>query len=334
MMAIALCVGEPAGIGPELVVKAAQRPWTRPLVALGDPDLLLQTAERLQMPLQLLEENAQQSLEAPGTLRLRSIRLPRPAVAGTLDPQNSAAMVACIDGASEGCLNGRYAAMVTAPVHKAAINQGGIPFSGHTERIAELAGVARVVMLLVAGSLRVALATTHLPLRAVADAIEAEGLTQRLRILHQGLQRWFDLPAPRIAVLGLNPHAGEDGLLGREEIEVIGPVINALKEEGLILSGPWPADTAFVAERLQQFDAVMAMYHDQGLPVLKHAGFGHAVNVTLGLPFLRTSVDHGTALDLAGRGVANPGSLYAAIELAIAGCSGQPIVASGETTDV
>ena len=174
-------------------------------------------------------------------------------------------MVACIDGASEGCLNGRYAAMVTAPVHKAAISQGGIPFSGHTERIAELAGVARVVMLLVAGALRVALATTHLPLRAVADAIEAEGLTQRLRILHQGLQRWFDLPAPRIAVLGLNPHAGEDGLLGREEIEVIGPVINALKEEGLTLSGPWPADTAFVAERLPQFDAVMAMYHDQGL---------------------------------------------------------------------
>lgn len=313
---IALCVGEPAGIGPELVVRAAQRAWPLPLVALGDPDLLRNTAASLGLPLRLHEDRPVRPA-APSELHVQPVTLSESVHAGRLNPSNSAAMVECIDRAARGCLSGEFAAMVTAPVHKAAINSGGIAFSGHTERIAELAGIERVVMLLVAGALRVALATTHLPLRAVADAIEPEGLSQRLRILDAGLRRWFGLSAPRIAVLGLNPHAGEDGLLGREEIDTIIPVINALRSEGLSLSGPWPADTAFVARRLNDFDAVMAMYHDQGLPVLKHAGFGNAVNVTLGLPFLRTSVDHGTALDLVGSGRADPGSLYAAIELAM-----------------
>ncbi len=317
MTPIALCVGEPAGIGPELVVQAAQRPWPLPLLAIGDPQLLTATASRCGLPLQLRPADQASRPAEPGSLYLAPVTLPEPAAAGRLNVRNSAAMVACIDQATDGCLRGDYAAMVTAPVHKAAINQGGIAFSGHTERIAERCAVDRVVMLLVAGSLRVALATTHLPLRAVADAIESEGLRARLQILDAGLRRWFALPAPRIGVLGLNPHAGEDGLLGREEIEVITPVIESLRAAGLQLSGPWPADTAFVQTRLSDFDAVMAMYHDQGLPVLKHAGFGAAVNVTLGLPFLRTSVDHGTALDIAGRDKADPGSLYAAIELAM-----------------
>jgi len=316
MSAIALCVGEPAGIGPELVVRAAQRRWPLPLIAIGDPDLLERTAHNLRLPLSLRQSRTVAS-STPGELVVAAVTLDAPVQAGQLDPRNAAAVVACIDHAIEGCLSGEFAAMVTAPVHKAVINQGGIAFSGHTERIAERSGVKRVVMLLVAGSLRVALATTHLPLREVADAIEAAGLRERLEILNRGLQRWFDLAQPRIGVLGLNPHAGEDGLLGREEIEIISPVIQALNAQGLSLTGPWPADTAFVARRLADFDAVMAMYHDQGLPVLKHAGFGKAINVTLGLPFLRTSVDHGTALDLAGHGSADPGSLYAAIDLAM-----------------
>jgi len=316
MKAIALSVGEPAGIGPELVVRAAQRAWPLPLVAIGDPDLLAATANGLRLPL-VMRDPGDSTPAKPGELAVLPIPLQVAAQPGQLDPRNAAAVVACIDRATQGCLSGEYAAMVTAPVHKAVINQGGIAFSGHTERIAKLAGVDRVVMLLVAGSLRVALATTHLPLRAVADAIEGPGLSQRLRILSEGLQRWFGLATPHMAVLGLNPHAGEDGHLGDEEIRIITPVIQALQAEGLSLSGPWPADTAFVARRLSEFDAVMAMYHDQGLPVLKHAGFGTAVNVTLGLPFLRTSVDHGTALDLAGHGTADPGSLYASINLAM-----------------
>ena len=235
---------------------------------------------------------------------------------GTLDPGNAEYVLDTLREATSQILAGHAAAMVTGPVHKGVINDAGIAFSGHTEFLAELAGVDRVVMMLVAGGLRVALATTHLPLRAVPEAVTAAGLRETLRIIQHDLTSRFGIVRPRIAVLGLNPHAGEGGHLGSEEIDIIEPVVVELKTEGMRLDGPLPADTAFVPRYLERFDAVLAMYHDQGLPVLKHAGFGHAVNVTLGLPFIRTSVDHGTALDLAGTGKADSGSMNAAIELA------------------
>lgn len=235
---------------------------------------------------------------------------------GTLNPANAAYVIETLKRSADCCLAGEAGALVTGPVHKGVINEAGRPFSGHTEFLAECAEVDTVVMLLCAGSLRVALATTHLPLAAVPPAITDGRLDRCLRVLASDLTGRFAIEIPRIAVLGLNPHAGEGGHLGREEIEIITPVIERLRAEGLDLVGPLPADTAFVAERLRGFDAVLAMYHDQGLPVLKYAGFGEAVNVTLGLPFVRTSVDHGTALDIAGRGRAESGSLAAALELA------------------
>jgi len=320
-----LTPGEPAGIGPEIACRLS---LARPeLLMVADPDLLEQTCADLGLGLEiecLDPEEAQSQKPTPGRVRCWPVALRYPSMPGRLDPANASYVLECLERSAEACLSGRAAGLVTGPIHKGVINDAGVPFSGHTEFLAERAGVERVVMLLTAGRLRVALVTTHLPLRDVADAITPERLQTTLEILNRDLIDRFGLERPHIAVLGLNPHAGEAGHLGREEIEVIEPAIAKSRASGLNLSGPLPADTAFLPGQLTAFDAVLAMYHDQGLPVLKHAGFGHSVNVTLGLPFIRTSVDHGTALDLAGQGRADIGSLDAAVELALdlAGQSG------------
>lgn len=308
---LALVPGEPAGIGPELCVRLAQRERQAELIAYADPGTLQAAAEALGLPLALREPGQPTS---PGELALRPVPQARPVRFGQPDPANAAAVVAALEQAAAACLSGDCQGLVTGPVHKATINEGGIAYTGTTELLARQAG-ADVVMMLANPTLRVALATTHLPLRAVPDAVTGEGLARVLRIIHAALRRDFGIAAPRIAVLGLNPHAGEDGHLGREEIDVIIPCLQALRAEGLDLAGPLPADTAFLPSKLAGFDAVLAMYHDQGLPVLKHAGFEQAVNITLGLPYPRVAVDHGTALELAGRGTADPSSLYAAVAL-------------------
>ncbi|MCX7032928.1 MAG: 4-hydroxythreonine-4-phosphate dehydrogenase PdxA [Arenimonas sp.] len=308
---LALVPGEPAGIGPELCVRLAHRGCAADLVAFADPDALLSAAAAIGLPLRLREPG---QACGPGELALQPVPQARPTRFGHADPANAAAVVRALHDAGAACLAGDYQGLVTGPVHKASINDGGIAYTGTTELLATQAG-AEVVMMLASPTLRVALATTHLPLRAVPDAITANGLARTLRVLHAALVRDFGLPAPRIAVLGLNPHAGEDGHLGREEIDTLIPVLQALRAQGMDLVGPLPADTAFLPGKLAGFDAVLAMYHDQGLPVLKHAGFEQAVNITLGLPYPRVAVDHGTALELAGRGVADPSSLFAAADL-------------------
>jgi 4-hydroxythreonine-4-phosphate dehydrogenase len=313
--ALALSVGEPAGIGPELCLAIAARPWPARLAAFGPLALLQETAARLALPVTVQAVSEPRPHRA-GELQVIDVPLAAPVRPGHPDTRNTGTVLEVLRRAAHACLEGRFDALVTAPVHKAVINEAGHPFSGHTEFLAGLCG-GRPVMLLVAGSLRVALATTHLPLAKVPGAITAEGLEAVLRVLHQDLRAKFGIRAPRILVAGLNPHAGEGGHLGDEEIRVIAPVLARLCAEGLQLEGPLPADTLFTPQRLAGADAVLAMYHDQGLPVLKYAGFGSAVNVTLGLPLLRTSVDHGTALDIAGTGKADPGSLVAAIGLAI-----------------
>ena len=316
---IAITLGEPAGVGPELVARLAQRSWSAELVAVGDLALLAERAAPLGLPLSIrpLDASRAPRPHEPGELVGLEVPLATRAQPGVLEPRNAAAVVAMLDAALDLCRGGVCAALVTAPVHKAVINDAGIPFRGHTEHLAARLGIADPVMMLMAGHLRVALATTHLALRAVPDAIDRRRLSAVLTVLDHDLRARFGIPRPRIAVLGLNPHAGEGGHLGREELEVIGPTLDTLRAAGLALRGPLPADTAFTPAALAECDAVLAMYHDQGLPVLKHAGFGHAVNVTLGLPILRTSVDHGTALDLAGTGRADPGSLEAALETAL-----------------
>lgn len=308
---LALVPGEPAGIGPELCVRLAQRRHDADFVAYADPGALLAAASALGLPLLLREPGAACQ---PGELALHPVPQSRPTRLGHADPANAAAVIASLLQAGQACLSGELQGMVTGPVNKASINAGGIAYSGTTELLAGQAGT-EVVMMLANPRLRVALATTHLPLRAVPDAITAAGLTRTLEIMHAALQRDFGLEAPRIAVLGLNPHAGEDGHLGREEIEVITPVLEQLRARGMDLRGPLPADTAFLPQALADLDAVLAMYHDQGLPVLKHSGFEQAVNITLGLPYPRVAVDHGTALALAGQGVASPSSLFAAASL-------------------
>ena len=314
---IALTVGEPAGIGPDLCVQLAQLPQTCQLVAIADPELLSQRAKLLNLPLRILayDEDVVESAP-PGSLFVHPVKLASKAECGQLNPANSAYVLETIRYATHGCLAGEFAAMLTAPVHKAVINDAGIPFSGHTEFIAEITGGTPVMMLATPG-LRVALATTHLPLSAVSAAITTSLLLTIIRLLDKDLRQRFAIPQPQILVCGLNPHAGENGHLGREEIEVITPVIQQLRTEGLHLQGPLPADTLFTPHYLQTADAVLAMYHDQGLPVLKHMGFGQAVNITLGLPIIRTSVDHGTALDLAGTGKAQLGSLQFALKTAL-----------------
>jgi 4-hydroxythreonine-4-phosphate dehydrogenase len=316
---LVLTSGEPAGIGPDLCIAVAAQPWPCQLVVAADAELLAQRARQLNTPIALsrYEPGATTTPHQPGTLQILHIPTATPVRAGTLDSANAGYVLQLLDAGVDGCVRGEFAAMVTAPVQKSIINDAGVKFSGHTEYLAERTGGAHPVMMLTAGKLRVALATTHLPLTAVSPAITGELLQRVLRILDQDLRKRFGLPAPRILVCGLNPHAGESGHLGREEIEVIAPALRLLRSEGLHLIGPAPADTAFTPHMLGQADAVLAMFHDQGLPVIKYAGFGDAVNVTLGLPILRTSVDHGTALSLAGTSKADAGSLGAAIELAV-----------------
>jgi 4-hydroxythreonine-4-phosphate dehydrogenase len=310
---LALVPGEPAGVGPELCLRLIQQPRIDcRLLAFADPDTLHAAAAALSLPLQLLPEDA--IARQPGDLPLRAVPNAVPSRFGTPDPANAGAVIGALRLAGQACLSGELAGVVTGPVHKAVINEGGIAYSGTTELLAEQARTP-VVMMLANDIVRVALATTHLPLRAVADAITADGLALTLQIVHDALQRDFGLASPRIAVLGLNPHAGEDGHLGREELDLIIPLLERLRAQGMDLVGPLPADTAFLPAKLAGFDTVLAMYHDQGLPVLKYSGFEQAVNITLGLPYPRVAVDHGTALDLAGRGVADPSSLLAATAL-------------------
>jgi len=316
---IAITPGEPAGIGPDITIMAAQREHPAELVAIADPDLLQQRAAelRLELTLEVLDPETEPQAHKPGTLKVATVKLDSLAHAGTLNPANASYVLQTLQTAVDGCLDNTYAAMVTAPVQKSVINDAGIPFSGHTEFLAAATGTQKVVMMLATSKLRVALATTHLPLKDVPAAITQDLLRETLRILHRDLQQKFGLKQPRIAVLGLNPHAGEGGHMGHEEIDTIIPVLEQLRTQGMHLQGPLPADTAFNPKVLDEVDAVFAMYHDQGLPVLKYAGFGEAINITLGLPIIRTSVDHGTALDLAGTGKADPNSLYRAIETAI-----------------
>jgi len=310
---LALVPGEPAGIGPELCIRLIQQPRTDcRLLAFADPATLRAAATALSLPLQLLPEAAHAC--RPGDLRLRAIPNATTSQFGKADPRNASAVIDALLDAGHACLDGSLQGVVTGPVHKAVINEGGIAYSGTTELLAEQAGV-RVVMMLANPIVRVALATTHLPLRAVADAITADTLEHALRTLHAALQREFGIARPRIAVLGLNPHAGEDGHLGREELDLMIPLMQRLRGDGMELIGPLPADTAFLPAKLAGFDSVLAMYHDQGLPVLKYSGFEQAVNLTLGLPYPRVAVDHGTALELAGRGLADPSSLQAATTL-------------------
>lgn len=316
---IAVTPGEPAGIGPDLLVTLAQHDLNAELVAIGDPVLLQQRAEALGLEIQLSKVNFDETPQAhrAGQLRIHPVPLDQAVQGGKLNTANATYVLATLHEAIQGCLNHHYAAMVTAPVHKGIINEAGIKFSGHTEFLAQQTDTEQVVMMLTTPGLRVALATTHLPLRAVADAISQPLLTRVIRILHADLRRKYGIQFPRILVCGLNPHAGEGGHLGREEIDVIQPVLNKLRAEGMDLVGPLPADTLYVPRFLKGADATLAMYHDQGLPVLKHKGFGQAINVTLGLPIIRTSVDHGTALELVGTGQADTGSLQAAIDAAI-----------------
>ncbi|CBA17240.1 4-hydroxythreonine-4-phosphate dehydrogenase PdxA [Xanthomonas albilineans] len=310
---LALVPGEPGGIGPELCVRLAQQPrHDCQLLAFADPDTLRAAAAALSLPLQLLPESS--AALAPGDLRLRVVANTLPNRFGRTEAANAAAVIGALTQAADACLRGELAGMVTGPVHKAAINAGGIAYTGTTELLAQHAG-CEVVMMLANDIVRVALVTTHLPLRAVADALTPELLERSLRITHAALRRAFGIAMPTIAVLGLNPHAGEDGHLGHEEIDVMRPVLEALRGEGMRLLGPLPADTAFLPQKLTEVDAVLAMYHDQGLPVLKYSGFEQAVNLTLGLPYPRVAVDHGTALELAGRGLADPSSLFAAVAL-------------------
>jgi 4-hydroxythreonine-4-phosphate dehydrogenase len=301
---IAVTTGEPAGIGPELAVALLAEEWPARVVLVGDRGLLEDRGGRRVPDANLLH-----------------VPLAAPSRPGRLEPANAPYVLATLDAAIDGCVTGRFDAMVTAPVHKGVINDAGVHFTGHTEYLAERTGAPLPVMMLAGGGLRVALATTHLPLTAVSAALTGARLAAVLRIIDADLRAKFGIAAPRILVCGLNPHAGEGGHLGREEIEVIEPALRALQAEGLRLTGPVPADTAFLPERLAGHDAVLAMYHDQGLPVLKRAAFGHGVNVTLGLPIVRTSVDHGTALDLAGTGRADPGSLREALRLAVELCA-------------
>ena len=329
MAPLAITTGEPAGIGPDICLSLAQQGCDH--ILLADKVLLQQRAEILGLNIQFHDYDPQKKLPAlhapqsrddlpkdTGHIRVLHIPTALPVQAGELNSNNSQYVLTLLQRAVQGCVSGEFSGMVTAPVHKAVINDANIPFTGHTEFLAEQTRTKQVVMMLVGGGLRVALATTHLPLRKVADAITPALLESVLTIIEQDLKRRFGLKRPRILVAGLNPHAGEDGYLGREEIDVIIPVLNRLRAQGMDVSPPLPADTLFTPQRLAHCDCVLAMYHDQGLPVLKHASFGQGVNVTLGLPIVRTSVDHGTALDLAGTGRADAGSLWEAIKIATA----------------
>ena len=314
---IALTAGEPAGIGPDLCVALSRRRVAARVVIVADRGLLEARARALRLKLNLEDFPGRRRVaRRTRGMMVRHVPLAAPAVAGRLDPANAAYVLRTLEVAADGCREGEFDAMVTGPVQKSVINEAGIAFTGHTEFLAERLRAPHVVMMLVGGGMRVALATTHVPLREVASRITQDSLERTLTVLRHDLSARFGIPRPRIAVAGLNPHAGEGGFLGREEIEIIAPVLARLRRRRFDLTGPVPADTLFTPQRLKRFDCVLAMYHDQGLPVLKHASFGAGVNVTLGLPIVRTSVDHGTALELAGRGGADSGSLLEAISLA------------------
>ncbi|WP_026223569.1 4-hydroxythreonine-4-phosphate dehydrogenase PdxA [Methylosarcina fibrata] len=319
MLRIAVTPGEPAGIGPDLCLQLALRNWPCELVLIANAEFLRQRAEAMGLNIRIKEFNGAlpASAQEAGVLTVWSVGLAEPVQAGVLNPANSRYVLKTITKAAKGCMDGLFDAMVTGPVHKGVINDAGFSFSGHTEYIADLTGGWPVMMLATSG-LRVALATTHLPLAEVSRAITHTRLRQVIRVLAHDLCTRFKLENPRILVCGLNPHAGENGHLGREEIDVVEPVLAGFREQGLNLIGPLPADTLFTPKYLDSADAVLAMYHDQGLPVLKHMGFGRAVNITLGLPIIRTSVDHGTALDLAATGKADGGSLQLALDTALA----------------
>ena len=322
---LAITSGEPSGIGPDICLRLTDflqhlSPDERPqLVILADKDLLAERAKTLGIAVKLRDWKAHNSNIATekNTLDVLHIPLASRCCAGNLDPRNAAYVLTLLDRAIDGCLSGEFAALVTAPVHKGVINLSGIAFTGHTEYLAEKTHTPRVVMMLAGGGLKVALATTHLALKDVPAAITAASLEESLRILHREMRHKYGLVDPRILVAGLNPHAGEDGYLGREEIEIIIPVLNRLRQEKMHLLGPLPADTLFTPRILESGDCVLTMYHDQGLPTLKYASFGNGINVTLGLPLIRTSVDHGTALALAGTGKADPSSLFEAIQQAV-----------------
>ncbi len=315
-MSLIITAGEPAGIGPDLVVEGASRGLNVPALVVGDPALLAQRAKLLGFDIHIIESDTCPATPSPkGELVVYPVKMKQDCTPGKLDVNNAEYVLECLTIAANACLSKKMAGMITGPVHKGIINDAGIPFTGHTEFLAELSHSYPVMMLACPG-LRVALATTHMPLSEVSSAINKELLTKVINILHSDLRNQFHIGNPRILVCGLNPHAGEGGHLGFEEIKVISPVLEALRSKGMQLFGPLPADTLFTPRYLKEADAVLAMYHDQGLPVLKHKGFGKAVNITLGLPFVRTSVDHGTALDLAGTGKADIGSLLAAIEQA------------------
>ena len=317
MPTIAVTVGEPAGIGPDLCIQIAQQAFECKLVVIADRELLEARMKQLNLPIRIQEVSINDiNQHIPGSLNLIHIPLSQPAIPGILNSRNAQYVFKTLDTAIAGCQAGQFDAMVTAPVHKGVINDAGIAFTGHMEYLSE-ATQSAVVMMLVGGGMRVTLATTHLPLSNVAATITPQLIESKLRIIHHDLVKRFRLMNPCIAVAGLNPHAGESGHLGREEIDIIIPVLKRLNDEGMNLIGPLPADTLFNPTHLSQYDCIFAMYHDQGLPVLKHASFGEGVNVTLGLPIIRTSVDHGTALDLAGTGRAHSGSLLAAIDMAI-----------------
>jgi len=316
---LALTPGEPAGVGPDLLIQTVQQQQQAQLIAFADPHMLAERAQQLGLPLQILplDMNAEPVPTAAGTITVAAVPTAETVVAGQLNRNNASYVLQTLDAAIASCQSGHCQAMVTGPVQKSIINQAGINFSGHTEYLAEKTNSGTVVMMLATKELRVALATTHLPLREVADAISAELLIQVLGVLHSDLQNKFNIADPVILVCGLNPHAGEDGHLGREEIDLIEPVLQQLRAQSMKIIGPLPADSLFTDKYLQGADAVLAMYHDQGLPVLKYQGFGRAANITLGLPIVRTSVDHGTALDLAGTAGASNGSMVTAIEVAL-----------------
>jgi 4-hydroxythreonine-4-phosphate dehydrogenase len=311
--------GEPAGVGPDLVLSIVQQDWPAQLVVVASKELLTERAEKLGLPIKLVDydDQAEPIAHQAGTIQIISMELAEPCIAGELNQQNGAYVVETLRAACEKNMSGEFDALVTGPVHKGLINQAGIAFSGHTEYFAHQANCSDVVMMLATPGLRVALVTTHIPLAYVSKAITADRLEKITRILHHDLIEKFGIKNPTIYACGINPHAGEDGHLGREEIEIMNPTFDRLREEGINVVGPLPADTIFQDKYLQKADAILSMYHDQGLPVLKYKGFGSSVNITLGLPFIRTSVDHGTALDLAGSGEADAGSFLEAIRTAV-----------------
>ncbi|HEX4300217.1 MAG TPA: 4-hydroxythreonine-4-phosphate dehydrogenase PdxA [Gammaproteobacteria bacterium] len=316
---LALSSGEPAGVGPDVCIRSAQQAHAADITVLGDPDLLASRAAALGLPLSIdAEPHPVPMAQQAGHMHVLPVKLRGGCVPGQLDPVNAGYVIEMLERGTDACLHGGFDALVTAPVHKGVINDAGIPFTGHTEFLAQRCRIPHPVMLLAAGTLRVALATTHLPLKEVPAAVTSASLVQTLGVLRDGLKLRFGLDEPHVLVLGLNPHAGEGGHLGREELDVIQPACELMRAQGMRITGPVSADTAFNPARMGGIDVVLAMYHDQGLPVLKFAGFGHAVNITLGLPIVRTSVDHGTALELAATGRAEYASLEAALETAAA----------------